>query len=339
MMEFKEINLEADWGEWMDRLRQRAGHLLGIVLLLVLALSSWFTVGPEEVGVVLRFGAYTRKVDPGLHLKFPFGIEQVTKVPVERQLKEEFGFRTAKAGVNTQYAKGDFSGESLMMTGDLNLADVEWIIQYRVADPFKYLFRVRGPRETLRDMTEAVMRRVVGDRSVNEVLTVGRQEVCLAVEEELQLLCVQYETGIKIEQVVLQDVNPPDRVKPAFNEVNEAQQEREKLINEARSEYNRIIPRARGEAEQTLQQAEGYAMDRVNRSRGEATRFNSLFTEYQRAPEVTRTRIYLETMRDVLAKSGRKVVLDEAAKGLLPLMLFDGQAAPAATGAGTGGAR
>ncbi len=333
-MDFKEIKLDRGWLDRLGGLRARASRLAALLAALILLFSSWFTVGPEEVGVVLRFGAYTRKVESGLHFKLPYGVESVIKVPVERQLKEEFGFRTLKAGVNTEYSAEDFTEESLMMTGDLNLADVEWIIQYRVADPYKYLFRVREPGATLRDMTEASMARVVGDRSVNEVLTVGRQEICLAVEEELQVLCTQYETGIKIEQVVLQDVNPPDPVKPAFNAVNEAQQEREKLINEARSEYNRVIPRAAGEADQTVQQAEGYATDRVNRSLGEAARFSSLYAEYQRAPEVTRTRLYLEGMKDVLAKSGRKVVLDEDAKGLLPLMLFDGRAAelPAATG-------
>lgn len=335
-MELREIRLDGDWRDWLGRLRRHAARVAAALLLVIVLITSWFTVGPEEVGVVLRFGAFARKVESGLHLKLPFGVERVIKVPVERQLKEEFGFRTLKAGVNTEYEEGSFSDESLMMTGDLNLADVEWIVQYRVADPYRFLFRVREPRETLRDMTEASMRRVVGDRSVNEVLTVGRQEICLSVEEELQHLCTQYETGIRIEQVVLQDVNPPDRVKPAFNEVNEAQQEREKLINEARSEYNRVIPRARGEAEQTIQQAEGYATDRVNRSRGEAARFSALFAEYQRAPEVTRTRLYLEAMRDVLARSGRKVVLDEEAKGLLPLMLFDGQASPTGALPGAG---
>ena len=334
-MEFNEIRLDPDWREWLPRLRQRAGLLVAALAALIFLFTSWFTVGPEEVGVVMRFGAYTRKVESGLHLKIPFGVERVLKVPVERQLKEEFGFRTLKAGVNTVYSQENFDSESLMMTGDLNLADVEWIVQYRVEDPYKFLFRVRAPQETLRDMTEASMQRVVGDRGVNEVLTVGRQEVCLAVEEELQALCKEYETGIKIEQVVLQDVNPPDSVKPAFNEVNEAQQEREKLINEARSEYNRVIPRARGEGDQTVQQAEGYAVDRVNRAKGEAARFKAIFGEYQRAPEVTRTRLYLESMREVMAKSGKKVVLDEQAKGLLPLMLFDGQGAlPLAPGAG-----
>ncbi len=307
------------------QLRTRGGLIAVLVLALVLLSTSWFTIDPEEEGVVLRFGAFARSVKPGLHLKIPFGVEKVYKVPVERQLKEEFGFRTVSAGVSTRYAQGNFTSESLMMTGDLNLADVEWIVQYRIRDPYHYLFRVRNPQQTLRDMTEAAMREIVGDRSVNEVLTVGRQEIATQVEVDLQVLCEQYENGIKIDQVVLQDVNPPDRVKPAFNEVNEAQQEREKLINEARSAYNQVIPRARGEAQQTIQQAEGYALDRVNRAQGEAAKFSSVFEEYRKAPVVTRQRIYLETMDQVLKLAGRKVILDEEASGLLPLMLFDEQ--------------
>ena len=185
-------------------------------------------------------------------------------MPVERQLKEEFGFRTLEAGVRSEYSKEDLEEESLMLTGDLNVAVVEWTAQFRVRDPYKYLFKVRNVRQTFRDMNETVMREVVGDRSVNEVLTVGRQEIALEVEQRLQALCDQYETGIKVEQIVLQDVNPPDAVKPSFNQVNQAQQEREKMINQARADYNQVIPRARGEALQTIEQAQGFATDRVN---------------------------------------------------------------------------
>jgi modulator of FtsH protease HflK len=331
-MAAEHINLSAEQLAGLKELKQRGGLVLALVLGLVLLVTSWFTIEPEEVGVVLQFGAYARTVEPGLHLKIPFGVEHVYKVPVERQLKEEFGFRTRSAGVNTRYSNESYANESLMMTGDLNLASVEWIVQYRIADPYKFLFRVRNPQVTLRDMTEASARQIVGDRTVTEVLTVGRQEVTVALEAQLQELCNSYETGIKIEQVVLQDVNPPDRVKPAFNEVNEAQQEREKLINEARSAYNQVIPRARGEAEQTIQQAEGYALDRVNRAKGEANRFNSLYTEYRKAPAVTKRRLYLETMNTVMNQSGKKVILDEKATGILPLMLFDEQTGSALQG-------
>jgi len=291
-----------------------------IVLALILFSTSFYTVEPEEVALVLRFGKYVRTADPGLHMKIPFGVETALKVPVQRQLKAEFGFRTVSAGVNSQFTTRGLSGESNMLTGDLNAAVVEWVIQYRIVDPYKYLFRVRNVDDTLRDMSEAVMRSVVGDRTVNEVLTVGRAEVALEVDTRLQELCERYETGIKIEQVVLQDVNPPDPVKPSFNAVNQAQQEKEKLINEAQSEYNKVIPRAQGEAQQTIQEAEGYALDRVNRAQGDSARFDALYTEYRKAPEVTRKRLYLETMTKVLPKVERKVVVDDGVKGVLPLL-------------------
>ncbi len=297
--------------------------IVGIVaalLILWIAFSSIFTVEPEEVGMVLRFGKYDRAMEPGLHFKFPAPLERLIKVPVQRQLKEEFGFRTQAAAVRTSYSARDLLRESLMLTGDLNVAVVEWITQYRIGDPYLFLFKVRNVTETFRDMNEAVMREVVGDRSVNEVLTIGRQEVATEVETRLQEMCNQYEIGIRVEQVVLQDVNPPDPVKPSFNEVNQAQQERERMINEARSEFNRVIPRARGEAEQTIQQAEGYAADRVNRAKGDASLFNALLTAYQRAPGVTRRRMYLETMSEIYPRVKRKVILDSQAKNVLPLL-------------------
>jgi membrane protease subunit HflK len=293
------------------------------ILLLVFVFSLWFTVKPEEVGVVLRFGKYVRTVNPGLNFKLPFGIERVTKVPVERQLKLEFGFRTTTPGVRTQYSARGYLEESLMLTGDLNAAQVEWIAQFRIKDPYKFLFRVRNAEQTFRDMNEAVMRSIVGDRSVDEVLTIGRQEVAVAAAEKLQELSNQYELGIKVVQVVLQDVNPPEPVKPAFNEVNEAQQEREKIINEAWSEYNKVIPFARGEAARTIEEAKGYAMERVNEARGDAAKFNSVFKEYVKAKEVTHQRIYLETMNDVLQKVGRKLITDDEITGILPLFQLE----------------
>ncbi|NOZ25492.1 MAG: FtsH protease activity modulator HflK [Nitrospirae bacterium] len=293
------------------------------ILLGILLFSSYFTVDTEEVGVVLRFGKFVRTVNPGLNFKMPFGIEKVYKVPVERQLKLELGFRTTKPGIRTEYSSKKYQEESLMLTGDLNAAEVEWIVQYRIKDPYKFLFRVRNAVGTFRDINEAVMREVVGDRTVDEVLTVGRQEIASTVTLKVQQLCDQYETGIKVEQVVLQDVNPPEPVKPAFNEVNEAQQEREKLINQALSEYNKVIPRARGEAERTIEKAKGYALERVNNARGEAAKFNSVFKEYMKAKEVTRQRIYLETMNDVMQKVGRKLITDEDVTGILPLFQLE----------------
>ncbi|HSM13992.1 MAG TPA: FtsH protease activity modulator HflK [Thermoanaerobaculia bacterium] len=309
---------------WRPRGTSGLRWILLAILALVLILGSVYTIDPEEVGVVLRFGAYVRDASPGLNFKMPLGIEQVIKVPVERQLKEEFGFRTVQPGVRTEYSDRDFDDESLMLTGDLNIADVEWVVQYRIVDAYAYLFRVRGVRDTFRAMTEAVVRDAVGDRTVNEVLTVGRQEIASLVEQNLQALCDQYETGLKVEQVVLQNVNPPEKVKPSFNAVNQAQQEREERINTAQREYNQVIPRARGEAQQTIERSEGYALDRVNRSEGDAARFTALYEEYRKAPEVTRRRLYLETMGRVLPKAGRIVIVDEDVRGVLPLLDLDG---------------
>lgn len=293
------------------------------LLAFIALITSVRTVGPEQEGLVLFLGKYNRTVNPGLNFIVPFGLERMYKIPVQRQLKQEFGFRTVETGVRSQYVKDAYRDESLMLTGDLNLADVEWVIQYRIVNSFNYLFRVRDAEDALHDMAEAAMRKIVGDRTVNEVLTVGRQEVASSMEELLQRMCNEYENGIRIDQVVLQDVNPPDPVKPSFNAVNEAQQERETLINRAESEYNRVIPRARGEAQETVQLAEAYALNRVNRATGEADRFNSLYSEYIKAPDVTKKRIYYETMERILPKIGTKIIVDEKGNNVLPLLNID----------------
>jgi len=296
--------------------------LLGVLVLVVVA-TSVKTIKPEEEGVILFLGKYSRKVNPGLNFIAPLGLEKIYKIPVQRQLKLEFGFRTIEPGVRTVYSDKDFGSESLMLTGDLNLADVEWVVQYRIMDSYKYLFRVRDAEDALRDMSEAAMRKIVGDRTVNEVLTVGRQAVASNVEVLLQEMCVEYENGLRIEQVVLQDVNPPEKVKPSFNAVNQAQQERETLINQAESEYNQVIPRAKGEAEETIQLAEAYALNRVNRAIGEADRFSSLYAEYVKAPEVTKKRLYFEILERILPKIGDKIVVDEKGNSVLPLLNMD----------------
>jgi membrane protease subunit HflK len=292
--------------------------VIGIVAL-ILIVGSFYTVGPEEVGVVVRFGEYNRTASSGLNYKLPL-VEDVYVVPVERQLKQEFGYRTTSANVQSQYRKQGYQDESLMLSGDLNLADVEWVVQYRITDPYSFLFKVRNPEQTLRDISEAAMRQIVGDRTVNEVLTVGRAEIEISTRTIIQQMCKEYETGIRIDQVVLQDVNPPDPVKPAFNAVNEAQQQRETLINEAKSAYNKVVPRARGEAEEMIQKAEGYSVDRVNRAKGEVARFNDLYREYIKAPEVTKQRIYLETMEQILPKVGQKIITDDKGNSVIPLL-------------------
>lgn len=305
-------------------LRKAALVVVGLILLF----ACYYQVNADEVGVVQRFGAYDRTTEPGPHLRIPF-VERVTRVPVQRQLKAEFGFRTTAAGVRSEFRTDDRTqAEALMLTGDLNVGVVEWIVQYRVKDPYNYLFKVRnldtGRRpdggNTFRDMNEAVMRTVVGDHSVNEVLTVGREKIQVDAKTQLQDLCDRYETGLEILQIVLQDVNPPDPVKPAFNEVNQAIQEKERAINEAWADYNQTVPSARGEAERVVRAAEGYALERVNNAQGDVSRFTNIYDEYRKAPEVTRKRLYLETLNDVLPKTGRKVVVDQQMRGLLPLL-------------------
>ena len=313
--QFSNFNLPSDWKKYAPIIRI---VILGLVLVIISA-TSLFQIEPEEIGVITRFGKYVRSVDPGLNMKVPL-LERVYKVAVERQQKEEFGFRTVRAGVQSEFTKSGTADESLMLTGDLNLADVEWVVQYRIDDAYSFLFKVRNPVNSLRDISEAAVRQVVGDRTVNEVLTVGRTEIANKVQEEIQSICTEYSLGIKIEQVVLQDVNPPDPVKDAFNAVNQAQQEKETLINQARSEYNKVIPRARGQADETIKMAEGYAIERVNNALGEATRFNALYLEYIKAPEVTKRRIYLETMTSVIPKLGNKIIIDEKENNVLPLL-------------------
>jgi modulator of FtsH protease HflK len=299
--------------------------ILFAFIALIVFVTALKTVGPEEEGVVLFLGKYNRTVNPGLNIIFPFGVEKMYKIPVQRQLKHEFGFRTSTPGVRTDYARRSFTEESSMLSGDLNMADVEWVVQYRIVDSYQYLFRVRNAEKTLRDMSESAMRKTVGDRTVNEVLTVGRQEVASSVEVLLQKMCDEYENGIRIDQVVLQDVNPPELVKPSFNAVNQAQQERETLINQAESEYNRVIPRARGEAEETIQLAQAYALNRVNIATGEAERFLALYQEYSKAPDVTKKRLYLETLERILPKLGNKIIVDEKGTNVLPLLNIDNQ--------------
>jgi len=310
---------------YADMAKKNIVKVVLVLFGLIVLFSSVKTVGPEEEGVVVQLGKYNRTLQPGLNFILPLGIEKMFKIPVQRQLKQEFGFRTESAGERSRYSTADFSIESLMLTGDLNLADVEWVIQYRIVDSYKYLFRVRDAEGALRDMSEAAVRKIVGDRTVNEVLTVGRQEVATTVEVLLQKMCDEYENGIRIDQVVLQDVNPPEPVKPSFNAVNQAQQERETLINQAESEYNRVIPRARGEAIETVELANAYALNRVNTAKGESERFVSVYNEYIRAPEVTKKRLYLETMERIIPTIGNKIIVDEDGTNVLPLLNLNQQ--------------
>ena len=303
----------------------KGGAMLGVVGLglvgLWFALSTYYTVQPEERAVVKRLGAVIKIAEPGLHFKLPFGIDTVELIATERVLKQEFGFRTASSeGDRTVYEEGDHPDESLMLSGDLNMVDVEWVVQYRIADPMKYLYGMREPTRSLRDISESVMRRAVGNRLGSEVLTTARVEISNLAREEIQNAMERYGTGIQVVTVELQDVVPPDAVQPAFNEVNEARQERERMINEATKQANQVIPRAQGEASRTIAEAEGYATERVNGALGETARFRSILAEYRQAPEVTRTRMYLETIDRVLPNIGSVVVVQDGQGSPLPLL-------------------
>jgi membrane protease subunit HflK len=298
----------------------KSGFTIGLILVLIFAVwSSVYRVELEEEGVLLTLGEYSGLVQSGIHLKWPAPIQTVIKIPTKRELEMEFGQR-AKSGSDRRVNRSEIEEESLMLTGDLNVAVVPWKTQYRIAEPDKFLFKVKDPIGTFRDMNEAVMREVIGDRSVNEVLTAGRQEIATKMEEKLQEMCNQYENGIKINRILLQKVLPPKQVQDAFNEVNTAEQEKEKMINQALGDYNRIIPRARGEAEQTVQQAEGYSMDRINRAKGDASLYSELLKAYKKSPEVTKDRIYLETMAKVYPNVKQKIILDKELEGILPLL-------------------
>jgi modulator of FtsH protease HflK len=301
--------------------------LLGVVVVAVAltGLQAFYTVPQDSVAVVLRFGRNIATTEPGLRFKIPL-VDQRIIVPVERQQKLEFGF-SSPGSTNFFQASDDRreqAMESAMISGDRNAAVVEWVVQYRITNPTNFLFKVRNPEATLRGVAEAVMREVVGDRTVDEVLTIGRQDIESEALKKMIVLAERFELGLSIQQLQLKDVTPPPAVQASFNEVNQAQQERERLINEARGEYNRAVPRARGDADRVIAEAEGQATRRVNEARGDAERFHAVFTEYEKAPAVTRQRLYLETMAEVLPAFQRRILLDEQTSGVLPFLNLDG---------------
>ena len=319
-----------------DQLKQAlpGGGPRGIIIVAALVLAglgvwtAYYTVPSDSVAVVQRFGKYLDQVSPGLHFKLPLGIDVATAVPVKRQLKQEFGFTTPGATdlfQSPRNSKQETRRETEMVTGDLNAALVEWVVQYRISDPVKFLFEVREPRDTLRYVSESVMREVVGDRTVDEVITIGRQEIENEALVKMQALSTKYAMGISIDQVQLKNINPPRPVQASFNEVNQAQQEKEKLINEARRDYNKVIPLAEGEKDQRIREADGYRLKRINEAEGDAARFSALLAEYAKAPEVTRRRIYIETMQEVLPDIRSKIIVDEGTRGILPFLNLDAQ--------------
>jgi len=296
------------------------GGAIALLLLVTAVYTSIYKVKYDEQAVLLRLGKYIGTKNSGLHFKLPFGIDQIYKVQVTRTLQLEFGFRsTGQSGNRTTYSKKDVSHESLMLTGDLNVADVEWAVQYKINDAWKYLFHAKDVERNIRDVSMSIMRRVVGDRLASEVLTTGRVEIATEAKVLTQQILDQYDMGIHIEQVILQDVNPPDPVKPAFNLVNAAKQEQEQAINNAEREYNRVIPEARGKAEKLISDANAYSIDIINRAKGDASQFNSVLKEYKKAPKITRQRLYIDTMEEIFSNVDHFVIVDKNIKGLLPL--------------------
>lgn len=296
---------------------------LGLILLIGV-LMAFYTIPADSEGIVLRFGKYIDKVPSGLHIKAPFGIDNVISVPTKRQQKLEFGFATPDF-TNPDQISANPTQERSMVTGDLNSALVEWVVQYRLTDPEKFLFDVRDPSQTLRDLSEAAMREIIGDRTVDEIITIGRQEIEQDVLLRIGELAKLYQLGISIDQVQLKNVNPPELVQPSFNEVNRAQQDKENAINVANGEYNKAVPRARGEADRKIREAEGYRFKRINEAEGDVTAFNQVFEQYLKAPDVTRTRLYLETMGDVLPQAKQQIIVDETIQQIMPMLPFPSQ--------------
>jgi membrane protease subunit HflK len=294
--------------------------LAAIVLIVVAVISTGFyTVPADSQAVLQRFGKYVSTEDPGLHFKIPLGVDHATIIPVSRQLKMEFGYGTEGA-TNPNQTDTESDATKDMVTGDLNEAEVEWVVQYRITDPTQYLFAVQDPEDTLRAGSEAVMREVIGDRTIDEVITYGRQDIENDSLVLLKALVQEYKLGISIDLVQLKNVNPPEPVQAAFNDVNNAQQEKQRDINQAEGEYNTVVPKAHGEADQMISVAQGNAAKRINEANGDAAYFNDVLAQYIKAPDVTRRRLYLETMSDILPKMGDKIIIDDDVSRVLPLL-------------------
>jgi membrane protease subunit HflK len=301
------------------------GKLLAVILIIIVlqgVYSSFFKIAPSEVGVILRLGEYSRTTPPGLHFKIPY-IDHLYKVDVENIRKEEFGFRNRTPGQQSSFDRAAFANESLMLTADKNVISVAWIVQYRVADPYAFLFKVANVRQAIRDNSESVTRRIVGNMDFDYVLS-NRDLLAASVKKELQeqldKLFPKGIPGVSIGTVQFQDINPPDQVKPAFNEVNEADQDMKRLVNEAQETFNRVIPKASGDAKKIIEEAYGYQAERINDAEGETQRFNDILKEYKNAPEVTRKRMYLETMKKILPTVESVYVIDKDQQAPIPLL-------------------
>ncbi len=329
---FRDVNIppQIDIGQ-LKRGLKMALLVVGVIALLMSIGSFYYTVPADSRAVLLRLGKVVdNSVGAGLHFKLPLGIDQAIVVPVERQLKMEFGQENAAMDYTNQhqYSRDKVEIVRNMVTGDLNSAHVEWAVLYRIGSLEDYLFHVENPEETLRDAAEAAMREVVGDRPLDEVLTTGRAEMQSKVLERLQELVGLYRLGFYVDQVQLLGVNPPPQVRTAFEDVNKAQQEKEQLVNMAKAAYNASVPKARGAADRMISEAEGDALKRVNEAKGDAGKFQAVYEEYAKAPDITRRRMYLETMTNVVPRMGRRVILDDSAKNVLPFLPLNDMVAP-----------
>ena len=294
--------------------------LLLAVIMGAALLTSYYTVQPDEEAVVIRLGKYLETTQPGLHFKVPFGVDKVIKVKTKIVHQTEFGFRTESLDSRrTTYSSRNLDEESLMLTGDLNVAEVQWVVQYQISNPFKFLFKTSEPLRNIRDVSESIMRRVVGDIMVTEVLTTGRVGIAGDAKVLMQEVLDKYDMGILVRSIKLQDVNPPKSVQPSFNEVNAAKQEQEKMINQAEQAYNKVIPEARGKAKKLVSEAQGYAEAVINRAEGDAQSFQAIYQEYVKAPSITRKRMYLETMEELFARLDDVTIIDSKVKGLMPV--------------------
>ena len=304
------------------KLKPKSIAIIIVVAILVgVGASSFFVVDQTEQAVVLRFGQYNRTAGAGLHFKLPFGLEQNYNVPTQVIQNMAFGFRTQRPGVTSVRSDVDYPEESIMLTGDLNIVDVEWIIQYRITNPQSWLFNVEDQEKTIRDISQSVVNELVGDRAIVDVLGQERPAIETQGQENMNTILDSYGLGINVTAVRLQNIVPPaGRVQDAFEDVNRAVQDMNRLINEGREQYNQEIPRARGEADQMVQIAEGYAAERVNNAQGDASRFNSVLGEYEQAPATTRTRLYFEMIENVFRDQEETQLIDRNLSNFIPLL-------------------
>ncbi len=294
--------------------------LILVVLAAGMGVSSLYMVDQTEEAVVLRLGKFNRIAGPGLHYKVPFGVENNYNVPTQVIQNMSFGFRTEKSGVETIYSRNDYPEESVMLTGDLNIVDVEWIIQYRIVDPVAWLFNVENREKTIRDISQSTLNRLVGDRKIFDVIGKERINIEAKGQEQLNEVLKSYNLGINVTTIKLRNIVPPiGSVQDSFEDVNKAQQDMNRLINEGKEEYNRLIPKARGEADKIIQEAYGYQAERVNQAKGDVARFNAVYEEYRKNKDVTRSRLYIEMMEDIFNNTDKTDLIDKNLENFIPL--------------------